>query len=166
MFMNLIGLAAALLQPEPLDPDLACIVDRITPAQRGAIVQEADSGRAGPIRDALNQAAATCGRQRSWPPAFQNTVLRLAGSLILAEEAAAMLERQGIDPERIQRWYDSQTADFRARGEISPADGERLVQQLTAEGTAPLTVERNANLIGVLVGALAVIGSTAPSQGN
>lgn len=164
MLVNLMAIVGAFVQPEPLDPDLACIVDRIAPVTRRALIEEVRSGGRGEVHNAFDQAASACARQRGWQEELRTALLRLAGSLVLAEESAAMLEREGISAERIDRWYQSQTPDFRARGEISPADGGRLVQQLIAEGIAVDALTRNGETIGLYVGALALIESTAAGR--
>jgi hypothetical protein len=88
-----VTLAAALLStaaPEPLDPDLACIVDRVPATARSVILAETASNVDGSAQAALIEAAITCGTERNWTAEHASNAAMIATGLILGEEATSI----------------------------------------------------------------------------
>ena len=154
----LIAVAAllAVAQTEPLDPDLACIVDRIPASARAAVIGEATSGTGGPVRQAFRDATAACARERAWNDEYSADAGRIAMAVVLGEEAEAVLRRNGIAPELVHDWFERQP-DADRRGEPSEAMGVALIDHLASQGIAMDQLLANAPTIGVMLGALNMI---------
>ena len=155
----LIAAAFALLaaaQAEPLDPDLACIVDRVPASARAATISEATSGTGGSARQAFRDATAACARERSWTDEYAAGAGRIAMALVLGEEAEAILVRNGISPDLVHDWYEAQIPEVR-RSEPSEEVGTRLIEHLQARGVPLERLNANATTIGVMLGALNMI---------
>ena len=60
MLATLVAAFLSTAAPEPLDPDLACIVDRVPAAARAVILTETASEADGPAQAALIDAATAC----------------------------------------------------------------------------------------------------------
>ena len=154
----LIAAAFALLaaQAEPLDPDLACIVDRVPASARAATVGEATSGTGGPARQAFRDATGACARERSWTDDYAAGAGRIAMALVLGEEAEAILLRNGISPDLVHNWFEAQTPEVQ-RSEPSEEVGTGLIQHLQAQGVPLDRLNANATTLGLMLGALNMI---------
>ena len=147
-------LAAA--QPEPVDSDLSCVVDRIPAETRAAIIGEAISGTGGPVRQAFLDATAACARERSWNDAFSTGVGRIAMALVLGQEAETVLSQNGIEPQFVHDWFERQP-DTIQRSEPSEETGTALILHLESQGIAMDRLQANAPTIGIMLGALNMI---------
>jgi hypothetical protein len=157
MFLVLVAALLGLAQAEPLDPDLVCIVDRIPASARAALLGEAATGEGGAVRQAFRDATDACAGERGWTPQFASGAGRIAAALVLGEESAALLEREGISPDLIHDWFEAQPAAIRQNAENSQDPGMLLVGHLQTGGVPPERLEANAATIGLMLGALHMI---------
>ena len=155
MLIAAVALFAA-AQAEPLDPDLACIVDRIPAATRAATIAEAMSGTGGQVRDAFRQATEACARDRAWAADYAAAAGRIAMALVLGEEAEAVLRQNEIPPDLIHNWFAAQSADVR-QSEPSDEIGAALIEHLQAQGIPLARLEAQGTIIGIMLGALNMI---------
>ncbi|MFN3726913.1 MAG: hypothetical protein ACK4SZ_11485 [Allosphingosinicella sp.] len=147
-------LAAA--QAEPLDPDLACVIDRVPESARATVVEEALSGGGGSARAAFRSATDACARERSWNAEFASGLGRIAMAVVLGEEAEVILRRNGISPDLIHDWFNAQSVAVQ-QGEPSEEVGGRLIEHLQAQGIPLERLSAHAQTIGILLGALNMI---------
>jgi hypothetical protein len=157
MFLYLVAASLGTAQAEPLDPNLACIVDRIPMSARAAVLDEAATGEGSAVRQAFRDATDACGRERNWTPQLASGAGRIAAGLVVGEEAAGLLERNGISPDLIHDWFEAQPASIQQNAENSQDPAALLVGHLQAGGVSPERVEANARTIGLLLGALQMI---------
>ena len=154
----IIAIAALLasVQAEPLDPDLACIINRVPASTRAATIDEAVSGTGGAVRDAFRNAADACALQRSWSAEFAAGAGRIAMAVVLGEEAEAILRQNGISPNLVHDWFSAQPPEVQ-RGEPSEEVGTRLVEHLHAQGIPLERLSAHGQTIGLMLGALNMI---------
>lgn len=151
MFFTIAALVAA--QAGALDPDVACVVDRIHPSARAAVLAEAGSGQNGPVRQAFIDAGAACAQERSWSPDFAANVGMRAAGLVVREEATAALSRQGIGVAPIDRWIDALPPAQRNMDNLPETSMDQLFEMIVASGVERQTVEFQAATIGLYIGA-------------
>ena len=156
MFIAAAFALLAVAQPEPVEADLSCIVDRISPATRAAAIGEAISGTSGPVRQAFRDATTACARERSWSDEFSTGVGRIAVALVLGEEAETVLSQNGIEPQLVHDWFERQP-DSVKRSEPTEETGTALVLHLESQGIAMDRLQANAPTIGIMLGALMMI---------
>jgi hypothetical protein len=153
-------MAAILLgaaQAEPPNPNIACIVERIPDSVRASALNEAVTGQGGAVQEAFRQATDACARERSWSQYFASGMGRIAAALVIAEEAAARLQREGILPDLIHDWFDAQPAAIQQNADAGQDASALLVSQLQADGVAPARLDANASTIGLMLGALQML---------
>src|SRR4029453_19073411 len=151
MFVTLAAVLLSTAAPEPLDPDLACIVDRVPATARAVILAETASNVDGPAQAALVEVPTACGDERDWTPEHAANVAMIATGVILGEEATLYLDKAGIPVEPIDAWFDAQPQDIQTRGQMDQAVGERVVRHLVDQGLSLADVEANAMQIGIYV---------------
>ena len=165
MFVTLAAVLLSTAAPEPLDPDLACIVDRMPATARAVILAEAASNVDGPAQTALIEAAIACGTERNWTPEHASNAAMIATGLILGEEATLYLDQAGISVGLIDSWFDAQPRDIQTMGQMNELVGEQVVRHLVGEGVPLANVEANAMQIGLYVGSRMMIERIAAGLG-
>ena len=165
MFVTFAAVLLSTAAPEPLDPDLACIVDRVPASARAMMLAETASEVDGPAQAALIEAATACGTERGWAPEHAGNAAMIATGVILGEEATLYLDKAGIPVGPIDAWFDAQPRDVQTMGQMDQAVGERVVRHLVDEGLSLASVEANAMQIGIYVGARMMIERIAAGLG-
>jgi len=165
MLATLVAAFLSTAAPEPLDPDLACIVDRVPAAARAVILTETASEADGPAQAALIDAATACQAERDWTAEYAANAVMIATALILGEEASKHLDSAGISVELIDTWFDRQPREIQTMGHMDDVVGEQVVRHLVGEGVALAHVEANAMQIGIYVGARMILARSADGLG-
>ncbi|MGZ8281819.1 MAG: hypothetical protein ACXWUN_02560 [Allosphingosinicella sp.] len=156
----LIAMVAALVatgQAEPLDPDLACIVDRIPASTRTHVLDEVATGTGGNARQVFQDAAEACADARNWTPELTRTAGRLSAALVVTEESAILLQRNGLSPELVHDWFYAQPAAIQQNVAEGQDPAVLLVEHLLAGGVSQAQLESNAGTIGLMLGAMQLI---------
>ena len=153
-------IAAALLAAVQIDaPDLQCILDRMPPATRSALLDEAVDEEAGsqPAGAALTAAVDACRQQRGWDGNMAASLGVLAHSFITGEQSRDRLQRGGLNPQLISGWFDAQTLAARTDLQITDATMERLFSHLRGAGVTEAMIEAQVESIGAFYASLVLI---------
>lgn len=165
MFLAIAAVLISAAEPQPLDPDLACIVDRVPASARAVILTETASEADGPAQAALIEAATACQSERNWTTEQTVNVGMIATAFILGEEAGNHLDKAGIPVGLINAWFDTQPREVQTMGQMDDAVGEQVVHHLVGEGVSLPSIEANATQIGFYVGARMMIERIAAGLG-
>ena len=165
MFLTLAAVLLSTAEPEPLDPDLACIVDRVPASARAVILTETASAVDGQAQAALIEASTTCQRERNWTVEHTVNAGMIATAFILGEEAGSHLDKAGIPVGLVDAWFDAQTREVQTMGQMDEIVGEQVVRHLVGEGVTLPSVEANAMQIGLYVGARMMFARIAAGLG-
>ncbi len=142
--MHLPLLLAAIGAPAA-DGNIACIVEQVPREMRSTLIPDVfeDSPRGERVFAAFQSFAETCGRDRSWSP---RQVMRYGEGAILfvmRQESEANLQRIGIAPAFVDRWFESlPEAEQRVAG-LLESSVDRLHRQLIAAGTPRTLIDRH-----------------------
>jgi hypothetical protein len=156
MFIVAFAVLLSVAQAEPLNANLACIVDRIPPSVRESALAEAATGEGASVRQAFDDAAEACARERSWSSEFASDAGRIAAAFVIGEEAEAALRDNGIAPDLVHDWFDAQPASVQQN--IGDEDSAALlIAHLQTRGTSIERLEANATTLGLMLGVLQMI---------
>lgn len=152
-------LALQAMSPQSASPDLRCIVDRISAADRAALGQSARRGdeSLGPAGERFEDAAVGCARELTWTPQRASDMSALSLSLIFQDESGRLLQEAGMPVGEIDAWFQRQSEGVRTEPDVSEDTSTRLVETLNGQGVALDRVQASGQLIGVYLAARVMI---------
>jgi hypothetical protein len=133
--------------------DVACIADRISAADRAAVLDEADQGGKR-VRGLLNEAASACAAAGSWTSDHADRTERAAAAAILVGAASERLDGNGIPARLIVEWFGGLSPAVRRNPDIGEGFIDALQKRLLARGVKSAAIEAHATTIGALLGSL------------
>lgn len=152
-------LALVAAQPSALAEEASCIIDGFTPDERSRIVTMAqENAEPSPaLQRRLEEVGMACVASRGWDEAQGGRYIGFAIATMIRDETADRLRRAGIDPALVAAWLGRQEERLRITPAIDPADAERLVLDLNAQGLPIELLEANGATIGAYVAGLAMV---------
>lgn len=139
--------------------DASCVFDGLSAAERSTLSAAAQVNRDPPqaVGERLESLTEACGQARGWSPDAAGNAVALALSMVIIDDAGESLARGGVDPEMIEAWFERQPDAQRTNMEISPQDGERIIEALMQAGVPLSTLNAQGERIGAYVAALIMI---------
>ena len=153
MISFLIAAALAAQARPDLSNGVACVIDQTAQEDAASIGAEVLAGRdianSGAF-DRLTAAIRTCNERLGWNDALGLRVSTVSVSEMSRSGALERLAAAGIDADALDRWFDSQSEDFRLRAFFDMADDEAAgaLETLVPDTLAMDVFERNSELVG------------------
>ena len=144
---------AASAQGAAIEADVDCITRRLPAEARASILAEVSSGRQGPVREAIQNAATACGSDLGWSAERTERSAMAGAAVLIGSEAASRLRRSGVPIAAIDQWFASEPLEVRTSPEMTDQTIERLAASLRAAGMTEAGITEHAGTIGTYVGA-------------
>ena len=154
MLVSLFAAALAFTSPAPEAPDgISCILDQTSPQDQSLVGNGILAGTDlanGEIADRIGLYVAGCVQRHGWDEARALQLSILSVNAMARNVALQRLDGAGIEVAALDRWFDSQTEDFRTRAFLEMTDEEATPVLETLEATSiPLALlEQHAELVG------------------
>ena len=141
------------VQLEPQDSDIACIVDRVPESVRALILDEVGGDASGPARLAVADAARVCAERRVWTAVRSSRAEMLAVARLVGGETRHHLDQIGIPVALVDEWFDGQSRDVQTNFQMSDAAIADLFAHLVGHGVERSILVANLRPLGHYLGA-------------
>jgi len=154
--LSVLAAAPALATPRQ---DGACLVNRLAPADRPAIVADTLAGNSQGTVARLDRPMEACSAGQDWAGARRAAAAAFAIGLVVSGEMRGRLAAHGIDPGAIDRWFARQSDEFRTTAftTMSGADLEAAFATMVGHEVTAAAMESEGANIGSYVSALVIM---------
>ncbi len=151
MISTWIALALAAAQPGAESAEeLACIIERITPAEASEIADNMIAGDSADTNDGgLLRYLESCADRYAWDDARMERITTLTLGVVGQREFGRRLIANGVDVAAIDGWFDAQSEEFRTRAffDLDESAQEDAVASLFAGPVSQAQGEAHSALI-------------------